>query len=311
MAKKVIIDCDPGIDDAFALLLAHGCEELELVAITTVAGNQTLDKVTANALAVASVGGIGGVPIAAGAAVPLVRPQRVAADYVGETGMDGPQLPRPSISLDERHAVDLITELVMGHDPGEITLVPIGPLTNIALAIRREPAIVERVAEVVLMGGGYSRGNVTPAAEFNIVVDPEAASAVFSADWPVTMVGLDLTHQAVATPEDEERILAVGSEAASFLVEGLRFYRSAYQVLEQIPNPPIHDPCAVARVIDPTIVSVRDANVQVELAGTHTAGMTVCDFLGRGGAPLRTKVAVDLERERFWDLVVGALAALA
>src|SRR5690625_1921270 len=208
MPKKIILDCDPGHDDAIALLLAHGSPAIELVAITTVAGNQTLEKVTRNALAVATIGGITDVPIAAGAGVPLVRPQIIAKDIHGDSGMDGPELPTPSVELDDRHGVDLIIETIMSHEPGEITLVPTGPLTNIAMAVQREPAIIERVAEVVLMGGGYSKGNTTPAAEFNILVDPEAASVVFNAAWQVTMVGLDLTHQAVATPDVIERFAA-------------------------------------------------------------------------------------------------------
>ncbi len=310
MAKKIILDCDPGHDDAIALLLAHGSPEIELLAVTTVAGNQTLEKVTRNALAVATIGNITDVPIAAGAGVPLVRPQIVAADIHGDSGMDGPELPEPTVDLDPRHGVDLIIETIMNHPPGEVTLVPTGPLTNIAMAIQREPEIVHRVAEVVLMGGGYSKGNTTPAAEFNILVDPEAASVVFNADWSVTMVGLDLTHQAVATPDVVERFAQQGTPASQFVVDLLEFFGRMYKKAQDFDAPPVHDACAVARVIDPSVMVVQPAHVVVELAGTYTAGMTVTDFQGRGGVPRRTQVATELDRGKFWNLVVDAVAAV-
>ncbi len=312
VARRIILDCDPGHDDAVALLLAHGSPDVELAAVTTVAGNHTLANVTRNARAVMTVAGITGVPVAAGADRPLVRPQVIADDIHGASGLDGPVLPTPSVPLDPRHAVDLIVELVMASEPGEITLVPVGPLTNIALAVRREPAIVERVAEVVLMGGGWSRGNTTPAAEFNVFVDPEAAHVVFDAPWAVTMVPLELTHQATATPDVLARIAAVGTAPARLAVELLEFFSSTYLAVEGMPAPPVHDPCAVARVIDPSVVAVRPAHVAVELAGTHTAGATVTDFRSptRSGAPHNAAVATELDRDRFWGLVVGALEAI-
>ncbi len=198
--QKIILDCDPGHDDAVALLLAHGNPTIELLAVTTVVGNQTLPKVTRNALAVARIAGITGVPFAAGADRPLLREIEVAPEIHGESGLDGPMLPEPSFDLDERHAVDLIIDTVMAHEPGTVTIVPTAGLTNIALAVRKEPRIVERVKQVVLMGGGVHVGNWSPVAEFNIVIDPEAADIVFRAGWDVVMVGLDLTHQALATP---------------------------------------------------------------------------------------------------------------
>jgi purine nucleosidase len=188
MARKIILDCDPGHDDAVAMLLAHGSPGIDLLAVTTVAGNQTLEKVTRNALSVATVIGMTGVPIAAGCARPLVRTVEVAESIHGESGMEGPRLREPTTDLDPRHAVDLIVDTVLAHEPGEITLVPTGALTNIALAVRKEPRIAERVREVVLMGGGYHEGNWSPVAEFNIKIDPEAAHIVFNEPWPVTMV---------------------------------------------------------------------------------------------------------------------------
>ncbi|WP_029135554.1 uridine-preferring nucleoside hydrolase UriH [Nakamurella lactea] len=308
--RRILIDCDPGHDDAIAIMLAHGDPGVQLVGITTVGGNQTLDKVTHNARVVATVCGMTGVPIAAGSAVPLIRPIRTAAAIHGESGMDGPVLPEPTVPLDDRHGVDLIIDTVMDNPPGSITLVPTAPLTNIALAVRKCPAIVERVAEVVLMGGGYSKGNVTPAAEFNIAVDPEAAQIVFTAPWQVTMVGIDLTHQALATPAVQQRISDIGTPAAQFVVDLLAAYGANYRAEQGFGDPPVHDPCAVARVIDPSVMTVRPAHVEVELAGRLTAGMTVCDFLGRDGARLDTDVAITLDAPAFWDLVVDAITAI-
>ncbi|BDZ45851.1 nucleoside hydrolase [Naasia aerilata] len=307
MPRKIILDCDPGHDDAVALLLAWGSPEIDLVAVTTVGGNQTLEKVTRNALAVAAVAGITGVPFAAGCARPLVREVETAGDIHGDSGLDGPVLPAPTFELDPRHAVDVIIDTVMAAEPGEITLVPTGPLTNIALAVRKEPRIAERVREVVLMGGGYNVGNWSAVAEFNIVVDPEAAHIVFGEKWPVTMVGLDLTHQALATPEVEAAIAAVGTSPARFTVELMDFFRESYRGAQGFDHPPVHDPCAVAYVIDPSVMTVRRAPLTVELTGTHTLGMTVADFRHVPGPGVTTQVAVDLDREKFWALVVDAL----
>lgn len=308
--RSIVLDCDPGHDDAVAIMLAHGSPAIDLRAITTVAGNQTLAKVTRNARAVATICGIRGVPIAAGASAPLVRPQRIAADIHGESGMDGPVLPEPTVPLDPRGAVDVIIDVVRSAPPGTITLVPTGPLTNIALAARLAPDIVDRVAEVVLMGGGYSKGNATAAAEFNILADPEAAHIVFGAPWPVTMVGIDLTHQALATPEVVRRIAALGTAPARFVVELLEFFGRRYSAAQGFAAPPVHDPCAVALVADPAVMTLRPAHVLIELAGTHTTGMTVTDFVGRGGVALRHRVAIDLDRDRFWDMVFAAIAAI-
>lgn len=310
MPRTIILDCDPGHDDAIAILLAHGNPEIELAAITTVAGNQTLPKVTANALRMCTVAGITDVPVAAGCAGPLVRDQITAPQIHGESGLDGPDFPPTTVELDPRHAVDLIIEIVMAAEPGEITLVPVGPLTNIAMAMRREPAIVERVREVSLMGGAYTRGNTTPAAEFNILADPEAAAAVFAAPWPVTMVGLDLTHQATAEPAVLERITAIGTPLAALVVELLTFFADSYREAEGMDAPPVHDPCAVARVIDPAVLTTRDAYVAVELKGALTYGATVTDFRDAYGQPHNTQVATVLDVHRFWDLVVDAVTAI-
>ncbi|WP_382310242.1 nucleoside hydrolase [Herbiconiux sp. UC225_62] len=305
--QKIILDCDPGHDDAIALLLAHGNPSIELLAVTTVVGNQTLEKVTRNALSVARVAGITGVPFAAGCARPLVRAIEVAPDIHGDSGLDGPVLPEPTMDLDPRHAVDLIIDTIMAHEPGTVTLVPTGGLTNIALAARKEPRIVPRVKEVVLMGGGYHGGNWSATSEFNIIIDPEAAHIVFSEAWPLTMVGLDLTHQALATPAVVERIRSLGTGPAQFVVELLEFFGDSYLEAQGFEHPPVHDPCAVARVIDPSVMTVRRAPLTVELTGTHTLGMTVADFRAPAPADCTTQVAVDLDHEKFWNLIVDAL----
>lgn len=310
-AHKVILDCDPGHDDAMALLLAAGDPRIELLAITTCAGNQTLEKVTRNALAVCAAAGIVDVPVAAGAAGPLVRTQMVAPDIHGETGLDGPVLPEPQRALDPRHGVQLIIDTVMAHGPGEVTLVPTGPLTNIALAMRQEPRIVERVKRVVLMGGAYTRGNRTPAAEFNIAADPEAAYAVFDGGWPVTMVGLDLTHQATATPDVVERIQQIGSPLSDFVVEVLTFFTSSYKEHQGFDAPPVHDPCCIALIADPDVVTTQDAFVTVELTGTWTSGMTVTDFANAYNREHNTQVATVLDRDRFWDMTIEAIRTLS
>ena len=308
-ARPIVLDCDPGHDDALAILLAHGSPLVELLAITTVAGNQTLEKTTLNARRVCTVAGIRDVPVAAGCAAPLLRPLVTAAHIHGASGLDGADFDEPTVPLSDRHAVDLIVETVMGR-PGEVTLVPTGPLTNIAMALRREPRIASRVREVVLMGGAFGRGNVTPAAEFNIAVDPEAAAVVFEAGWPLTMVGLDLTHQALATPAVLARIEAVGTPAARTMGQLLRFFRDTYQREAQLASPPVHDPCAVARVIRPELVEVTDAFVAVETQGRWTSGMTVTDFHGKLGRPANARVATRLDVDGFWELVVEALESL-
>lgn len=305
MPQKILIDCDPGIDDAIAILMAHGSPAVDIVAITTVAGNQTLEKVTLNARRIATLAGIHDVPIAAGCDRPLIREQILAANVHGETGLDGPAFFEPTVELADIHAVDLIIESVLAA-PGELTLVPIGPLTNIAVAMRREPRIVEAVREVVLMGGSYTRGNTTAAAEFNILVDPEAAAAVFSGSWTVTMVGLDLTEQARTNAEVVTRIDALGTPVSRFVLDLLGHYDRNVRKIESAPTAAIHDACAIARVIDPKLMTERNAYVEVETRSLLTYGMTVTDFKCRDH-PANTNVPTTLDAPRFWDLMVDSL----
>ncbi|WP_078857305.1 nucleoside hydrolase [Streptomyces sp. NBRC 109706] len=309
MPTPVIIDCDPGHDDAIALMLAAGDPAVELLAITTVAGNQTVAKTTLNARRVCTVAGITGVPIAAGCGAPLTQPLRIADDVHGESGLDGPAFGEPTVGLLDEHAVDLLHRVLTGH-PEPVTLIPTGPLTNIALLLTRHPEVAPRIREIVLMGGSADRGNVTPYAEANIFVDPEAARIVFASGVPVTMCGLNITHQALVTPDVVERLRALEGPLGPLCAELMTFFGSTYQRLWGFAAPPLHDPVAVARVIDPALVRCVDAHVAIELTGTHTRGATVVDLHGYLGLEPNAKVAMTLEREAFWDRVIAAVDRL-
>jgi len=297
--RKVILDCDPGIDDAFAIAFGCGHPGLELCGVTTVAGNVGLDRTTGNALAVLEFLGRADVPVAAGSPAPLLRPFTDAHDVHGETGLGAARLPAPSRGPVPAHAVDFLIERISGA-PGAVTLVATGPLTNIALAVRRYPPLVTEVADFVIMGGSASRGNVTPAAEFNIWADPEAAAIVFAAGWRVTMAGLDVTHQALATAEVRDRLGVLGRLNDELLLPGLR----GYQSLADAAGQPVHDVCALALVAAPGLFGCRPAQVEVETQGRWTAGMTVTDF---GADVHNALVAMSVDAPGFWDVVLGAL----
>ena len=309
MTTRIILDCDPGHDDAMAILLAHGTPEVSLAAITTVAGNHPVDITTLNALRVCSLAGIRDVPVASGCAAPLVRPLLTAPEIHGTTGLEGHDWDEPAMRAVPEHAVDVIIDTVMAA-PGEITLVPIGPLTNIAVALRREPRIAQRVRDVVLMGGSYAGGNVTPAAEFNIYVDPEAAAVVFGAGWPLTMVGLEVTRKAAADEEVFRRVAALETPVARAVVGMLRFYQRQQMSAVGVSEPPVHDPCAIARVARPELVPCREAHVEVELAGRFTTGMTVVDFRLRNRNQANACVGTGLDLAGFWDLFITALSRI-
>lgn len=305
--EKVILDVDPGSDDAIAIAVAGRHPRIELLAITAVAGNQTLEKTAKNALKVCSYLGITGVPIAAGMSHPLVREPVTAANIHGESGLNGVELEEPKLALDPRHAVDLIVE-ALSSSSGDINFVATAPLTNIAVALRKEPGITKKIKRIVMMGGSYGLGNITPAAEFNVYADPEAAHVVFSSGVPIVMMGLDLTHQAVVTQDVIKRVECIDNEASRLFVGLMDFYSTRYRERFGFDGAPLHDPTTLAWLIDPSIVETKAMHVDVELRGEHTYGRTVCDYWCALGKPPNANVGVRLEVERFWDAICEALS---
>jgi purine nucleosidase len=303
MSTTIILDCDPGIDDALAIAFAAQHPGIELAGITTVAGNVGLDKTTANALAVADFTGSATVPVTAGCPAPLLRPARDARSVHGDTGLGGAVLPPSSREPAAGHAVDFIISTIAAA-PGEITLVATGPLTNIALALRREPRLAGWVRDFVIMGGSAGRGNVTPAAEFNIWADPEAAAVVFGAGWTVRMVGLDVTLRALATGDVRATMSEFGRLGSELLLPALAQYTDS-----AAGDPAVHDVCAVVWVAEPAVFGLVPALVQVETAGRLTSGMTVTEF--SPATPPNALVATEIDTGRFWDLVLRTYGELA
>jgi purine nucleosidase len=308
MSVPILLDCDPGHDDAFAIMLAAGSELADVRAITTVAGNGTLEAVTRNTLRVCTLAGIRDVPIAAGAEGPLRGELETAADVHGKSGLDGPELPEPDIELDPRPAIQLMADVIRAS--GEpVTLVPTGPLTNVALLLQSAPDVRDRIREIVWMGGSRGRGNRTPYAEFNAWVDPDAAQIVVDSGVPFTPVGLHLTHQALATPEVVERIRGAGGRIGGVAADWLGYFSSTYRRIWGI-DAPLHDPCAVAIALDPSIATYEDAFVAVECDGRWTRGATVIDPYGRLGQEPNARVPLELDVDRFWGMLVAAIGAV-
>jgi pyrimidine-specific ribonucleoside hydrolase len=304
----IVLDCDPGHDDAVALLLALASPELELVGVTTVAGNQTLDKTTANALRVLEFVGRGDLPVAAGADRPLVRERDVAGHVHGETGLDGPDLPPAAGTPLAEHAVDFLAARIRERG-GALTLVPTGPLTNIALLLALHPDA--RPERIVLMGGSVGEGNRTPAAEFNIWADPEAARRVFSSGIDVTMIGLDVTHQALLTPAHAERLRTAG-RAGRLVAELVDFYSRFHR--ERYPDlggSPMHDPVAVAHVARPGLVETKPARIDVDCGWEQGRGRTNVDWRGRHHSePPNATVGLGLDGDAFAELLIERVASL-
>ena len=306
MATPIILDCDPGHDDAIALLLALGSPELELLGVTTTYGNQTLEKTTANALRVLELVGRPEVPVAAGAAAPLERELVVAAHVHGESGLDGPTLPTPSAEPFSTDAVEWMAGAV-ADAAGPVTLVPTGPLTNVARYLAEHGT--DGIERIVLMGGAIAEGNMTPAAEFNIWADPEAAQAVLHADLDVTMIGLDVTHKAVTGPDLQRRLRDAGSIGV-FVAELVEFFTVYHRQTYGWEGAPIHDAVAVAHVLRPELVETKLRNVEVELESELCRGRTVVDLWQRTDRPANAHVGVDLDSDAFFDLLVERIARL-
>jgi pyrimidine-specific ribonucleoside hydrolase len=308
MTIPIILDCDPGHDDAIAILLALASPEVELVAITTVSGNQTVDKTTDNALKILELAGRTDVPVYRGAERPIVRERDVAAHVHGESGLDGPDLPAPSHAAQETHAVDYLAAELRRRS-GNVTLVATGPLTNVGLLFALHPDA--RPKRIVLMGGAIGEGNRTPAAEFNIWADPEAAQRVFAEGLDTTMVGLDVTHRALITDEHTERMRGagkVGQVVAELMDFYSRFHRQRYPDLE---GSPMHDPVCIAHLVDPTLMDVRAAFIEVDCTTGPSWGRTNVDWRGREHfGPPNAKVGVDIDGARFAELVIERISSL-
>ena len=310
MARKIIIDTDPGQDDAVAILLALSSPEVEVLGITTVAGNVPLALTTRNARQIVELSGKP-VPIHAGADRPLTR-KLVTAEYVhGKTGLDGIALPDPVLPLAGDDGVGFIIDTLRAEPPGTVTLVPIGPLTNIAMAFARAPDIIARVQQIVLMGGAYFEvGNVTPAAEFNIYVDPEAAAQVFASGADIVVMPLDVTHKALTSAEWIAGLRALGNRAGAAVASWTdffeRFDREKYGAL----GAPLHDPCTIAYLIRPDLFAGRRINVEIETKGEYTTGMTVADWWGVTGRAPNALFIRDVDRDGFFNLMTERIATL-
>ncbi len=298
----VIMDCDPGHDDAIALIMAFASEKLDVRAVTTSAGNQTPEKTLNNALRILDYIGVD-VPVAQGAARPLLRELEVAPEVHGESGLEGPEIPDAVSKPVDMPAIDLMRKVIMESEE-KITLIPTGPLTNIAMLFLAYPEVKEKIEQISLMGGAAYGGNWTPAAEFNILVDPEAAKIVYDSGLPIIMAGLDVTHKAIIQKEEVEELRSLNTKVGIFVAELLDFFVKFHDEVWNMEGSPLHDPCAVACLIAPEIFKWEQYAVAIETQGEFTTGMTVVDFNHQTGRDKNVKVLLDVERRKFVDLVV-------
>ena len=309
--QSLIIDTDPGQDDAVAILLALASPEINLLGITTVAGNVPLGLTQENARKICDLAGRTDMQVFAGLDRPLVRPLVTAEHVHGRTGLDGPVLPDPETPLQEQHAVDYIIDTLRREPAGSVTLAPIGPLSNIAMAMQRAPDIIPRIRQIILMGGAYFEvGNITPAAEFNIYVDPHAAQVVFASGVPVIMMPLDVTHKALTRTDRVAALRAIGNRTGVAVAEMLEFFERFDEAKYGSDGGPLHDPCTVAWMIAPDIFNGRPCNVEIETASPLTMGMTVVDWWQVSSRPHNALVIGDLDADRFFALITERLATL-
>jgi len=302
----LLLDGDPGHDDAIAWMLAKASRLLEILAVTSCAGNQTIEKTTYNAQRVCTLLGIDA-PVAMGLPRPLLSDPITAGNIHGQTGLDGPALPGPKAALSPLGAVELMAKTI--RESGRpVTIVSTGPQTNVAALLLAHPELKAKIGRISIMGGGIAYGNWTPAAEFNILVDPEAAQTVFSSGVPVTMAGLDVTEKALIFPEDFQRIRAVGNQVAKVVADWLEFFYRFHRSIGYA-GAPVHDPCAVAALLHPELFTVRELYVEVETAGEYCRGATVGDLRGRTGKAPNARCLMDVDRQGFADLLVEAVRA--
>lgn len=307
MSIPIICDCDPGHDDAIALILALSRKELDVKAVTTCAGNQTPDKTLNNALRILTMLGRSDIEVAGGATKPLACDLIIAPDVHGESGLDGPELPSPIFQASKLNAIELMAKTLQASEES-ITLVPTGPLTNIALLLSAYPHLHKKVKQIVLMGGAAGVGNWTPAAEFNIFVDPDAANIVFKSGIPIVMCGLDVTHQAQIMDEDIERIREIPNPIAQCVAELLDFFMIYHRDPKwKFEGAPLHDPCTIAWLLKPELFETQDCFVGIETKGEYTQGMTVVDRYSLTDKQPNAKVLFGLNRQGFVDLIVESL----
>ena len=280
---KIILDCDPGHDDAVAITLAANSDKIDLLGITVVAGNQTLEKTQINARNVCQWLGVD-VPVYAGCGQPMVREKMI----------------------EKEHAVDFIVKTLMESD-GDITMVTTGPMTNLAMAMRMEPAIIPKIKQIVLMGGAYTNGNVTPAAEFNIIADADAAYVCFTSGRPITMMGLDVTRKVLCYPEIVDRMEKIGNKASKLFADLMRFFCKTQKEVFGWEGGPLHDPVTIAWLIDPSVVALKPMHVDIDIRSVQSYGRTNCDFFGYGGQEPTANVAIDIDAAKFWDIVEAGL----
>lgn len=303
--RKIILDCDPGHDDAVAIMLAGNSPQIELLGITVVAGNQTLDNTQRNALNVVQALGLD-VPVYAGCGRPMIREKITAGDIHGATGLDGPVFEPLTRSLEPEHAVHYIIRTLMESEE-PITMVVTGPMTNLGMAMRLEPAIVNKIERIVLMGGAYTNGNVTPAAEFNIIADADAAYVCFTSGCPITMVGLDVTRKVLCYPEIVERMGKVGNKASKLFVDLMKHFCKSQKEVFGWEGGPLHDPVTIASLLDPTVLKTKPMNVEIDIRSTQSYGRTNCDYFGYLKREPTADVGIDIDVEKFWNIIEAGL----
>ena len=310
LPKRIIIDTDPGVDDAFAFLLALASPEIQLEALTTTQGNVTLEKATHNALSVLELGHAGHIPVVAGSMYPLVQPLRASPDVHGVSGIGNSRLPEPSSKPLPQHAVDYLIERVLA-EPGELSIFPIGPLTNIAMAIRKEPKFAKAVKELVIMGGAITEnGNSTPLAEFNIYVDPHAAHIVFHAGIPITLIPLDVTHKCLLKQEHVDRLMKINSPITRFIKDAVEVYfQFSYE--RGFTGCALHDPLTLATVIAPELLTLKEYYVDVDHSTGVAMGKTFADIFNVTKKPANMKVAMDVRGDDFIELFIQRMEMLA
>ncbi len=308
MKRKIILDCDPGHDDAIAIMLAAKNENIDLLGITVVAGNQTIEKTVRNALNVCQYLGLD-VPVYEGCGVPMIRSKpEVASDIHGESGLDGPTFAKLTKQKETKHAVQYMIDTLLDSD-GDITVVTTGPMTNLAMAMRLCPSIIPKIQEIVLMGGAYQHGNVTPAAEFNIYTDADAAHVVFTSGRKIVMVGLDVTRKVLCYPSIIERMSKHNNCASELFVSLMTFFNKTQKEVYGWEGGPLHDPVTIAYLIDPTVLTLKEMYTEIDIRSMQSYGRTNCDYFNYLHKEPNSFVAIDIDVEKFWNIIEKGIEA--